>query len=397
MAVACAAAAAVAGCGRVAVRGFPPDVKLYRSQCARERGACPLGCGQPLGGLPFLRTSASGSCTGSFEVYPPGSATGPQPVHVPANAAFTVLRRLGSSDAAQQLVAGGGALFIQSGANSAASITRIELATGRSAPRFRVARFGGMTYGGGLLWIVRGTQPTSARESVLGISAGSLAVRHAVTLPAEPGWSTSPAAYAGGLVWVATLRALVAIDPATGTPVRTVPVTAAGPQNFMDVAASADGTALWTAESSGGGGPIAVQLRNPATGAVLAAAPGPAIGLGGAQIAAADHHAWLAYATGMMGSYVQAATDGPDALAELRPAGRAEYSNGIRVYQAGQQLWLTDGMAALIACAAAPTGRILATARRVNVSDLAPLAAGRLALIIQGQVFDAAPKPACGP
>jgi hypothetical protein len=326
------------------------------------------------------------------------AAGGPSPVRVPANAVFTIWRRLGPPNTAQRLVAAGGALFIQSGGNTVATITRVDPATGKSGPAIRLARVAGMTFGGGLLWIACRIDPASGRESVVALSPGSLKIRHVLSLTVGRMSSTSPLAYAGGQLWAVTGRGLVAIDPAAGRTVRTVPVAADRPFDFLNVAASANGAALWTTEGPGGGGPIGVQLRSPRTGAVLAAASGPAVGIGGVQIAAAGRHAWLAYATGSLGGYIRAAAAGRGVLAESRPPGRAEFSNSIQVYLAGHQLWLTDGMAAFVACASAATGRILAAAHGVGaVSDLAPLPAGRLALIIQGQVLLITPKPACGP
>ncbi len=316
---------------------------------------------------------------------------------MPANAVFTIWRRLGPPDTAQRLVAAGGALFIQSGGNTVATITRVDPATGKSGPAVRLAHVAGMTFGGGLLWIACRVDQLSGRESVVALSPGSLKIRHVLSLTVGRVLNTSPLAYAGGRLWAITRRGLVAIDPATGRPVRTVPVAADRQFYFLNVAASAGGAALWTTEGPGGGGLIAVQLRSPGTGAVLAAASGPAVGIAGAQIAAAGQHAWLAYATGMLGGYLRAAAAGPGVIAESRPPGRAEFSNSIQVYLAGHQLWLTDGMADLVACASAATGRILAAAHGVGaVSDLAPLPAGRLALIIQGQVLVVTPKPACG-
>ena len=327
----------------------------------------------------------------------------PRPA-VPAQAPFTAVRWIGVPGGAWQAVAGAGALFTDSSYGASPSgvstlITRVDLATGQVGPAIRVGGESGMTFGGGLLWVGRGTQPTSAGMIVVALDPVTLAVRHTIALRQPPSFGTQQLAYAGGLVWVATETALIGIDPATARTVADVPLPAADAQAFVYVAASADGSALWTTEDSGGGGPISVQRRNPRTGGVLAAASGPAIGLGGAQIAAAGTSAWLAYATGMAGGYFEAVS-APGQLTETRPpAGPAGFTNAIRVYLAGQQLWITDAMTGTIACASSATGRILAIVRGSGLlpGAIQPDGTGRLTVLINGDILIARPKYACGP
>jgi hypothetical protein len=298
-----------------------------------------------------------------------------------------------------QVLAGGGALFTESAGPGATVISRVDPATGRVGPATRISGAVAMAYGGGLLWITRGA-PRATTTTVLALDPVTLTVRRTVTLPEAPGLGTEELAYAGGVLWVATSRTLIGIDPVTAMPARRVPVTAEPGGSFTEVAASADGTALWTSEDSGGGGPIAVQLRNPDTGAELAATSYPAGGLGGAQIAAAGGRAWLAYATGNLGSYFEATSE-DGRLTETRPpAGSGEFTNSVRVYLAGQQLWITDGMSGMIACAAGSTGRILQSVYDQSIlpGNIASLSGGRVAMAAAGgYVLIARPKPACGP
>jgi hypothetical protein len=328
----------------------------------------------------------------------------PSPPAVPASAPFTAAGWIAVPGGAWQAVAGAGALFTDSSdAGSAPGtgtlITRVGLATGQVGPAIRVRGEAGMTFGGGLLWVGIGSQPTSASMSVVALDPVTLAVRHTMALRQPPSFGGEQLAYAGGLVWVATERALIAIDPSTARVAADVPLPAVTAQDFVHVAAPADGSALWTTEDSGGGGPISVQERNPRTGAALTATNGPAIGLGGAQIAAASATAWLAYATGMLGGYFEAVSEAGQLTETRPPPGSAGFSNAIRVYLAGRQLWITDAMTGTIACASSATGRIQAIVRGSDLlpADIQPAGTGRLALLVNGGILLARPKRACGP
>jgi hypothetical protein len=235
--------------------------------------------------------------------------------------------------------------------------------------------------------------------SVVALDPVTLAVRHTISLRQPPSWGIQQLAYAGGLVWVATERSLIAIDPATARTVADVPLPGVSALDFVHVAAPADGSVLWTTEDSGGGGPISVQRRNPRTGLVLAAASGPAVGLGGAQIAAGGVNAWLAYATGMLGGYIETVSAAGRLTETRSQADDAGYSNAVQVYLAGRQLWITDGMSRTIACASSATGRIRVIARGSGLllADVEPDGTGRLALLVNGNILIARPRHACGP
>jgi hypothetical protein len=212
-------------------------------------------------------------------------------------------------------------------------------------------------------------------------------------------------ALAGGLIWVTGTHSLTAVNPATARLTATVPLPAAASTGgFTAVAAGPGGASLWTSQGSSGGGPIAVQRRNPRTGAVLAAARGPQTGIGGTRIAAAGNHAWLAYATGMLGGYFKASVPPagpPGLLRETRPgpspAGRTAFSNAASIYLAGQMLWILDNTS--ISCATDATGQILAQTRDpgAGFAALAPLPRGRLALLLSGSIFIVRPTPPCRP
>jgi hypothetical protein len=309
-----------------------------------------------------------------------------------------VLARIGVPGRAWQVLAAGGSLYCLSLQGSTGMvITRVDPATGRAGPSRRVAGVTAMAFGGGLLWAAeRSPAPRRGRPALVALNPVTLAVVHTVAVPQPLGWGLSGIAYAGGLIWAAGMHALTAVSPATAAVTATVPLGTSG--YFTGVAAPPGGTVLWSTEGGPGGGLIAVQARNPRTGAVLAATKGPAAGIAGAQIAAATGHAWLAYPTGMLGGYVKVA-EHAGRLIEIPPREHHVFANGIGVYLAGRHLWILDAMTGSIACASGATGRILAAVydTAMNISDLAALAPGRLAMPINGKVLIARPKPACGP
>jgi neocarzinostatin family protein len=435
---------------RVSVRGFPPGAKVFLSECARAANVSPLGCGQQLAAQPFLIAGGRGAASGSFTVQP-AAATGPlhphwakctagpgcvlvatigfpagvpkivataplrfapppaqpaPPAALPAGAPLTVLRRVTLAGPAGLLAAGAGSLFAVTGNGPGTAITRVSPVTGQPGPSAKVSGVIALAFGGGMLWVVRQAQaPHPPPLPVLALDPATLAIRHSVALPGRPGWGGQDVADAGGLIWVAGARELIAIDPVTARLTATVPLgTTASTGGFTSIAAAPGGTVLWTTEGTPGGGPISVQRRDPRTGAVLESAAGPAVGIGAARIAAAPGHAWLAYATGMLGSYVRAgvpATGPPGPLTEAQPLrsprAREVFSNGVAVYLAGTRLWILDGTS--ISCADAATGRILSQVQGSTgwAGDLVPLAAGRLALAWNGQLLITVPRPPCGP
>jgi hypothetical protein len=430
---------------RVMLRGFPPHVKVFVSECARLTGAAPFGCGNLPAAQPFaartrrvLVTNGHGVAESIFvvqvvaETGPPGSrvakcwpgctmvaATGasptgpaaraeavirfgerhPPPVpqaRIPPSAPFTVLARIRIPGQAWQVLVSGGALYCLSEDSPGMAISRIDPATGHVGPSRPVIGAAAIGSGGGLLWIVQRSWPQHHRQSsLLALDPVTLAIEHTLALPQLPSWGSSGIAYAGGLIWVAGIHMLTAVNPATATVATTIPL--GGAAYFAGVAAPPSGTVLWTTEGSPGGGPIAVQQRDPHTGAVLAGTNGPAAGAAGAQIAPATGHAWLAFPTGMLGSYIKVSAQG-GRLTEIPPREHHVFANGIQVYIAGRQLWILDGMTGSIACASDATGGILAAAydTALNISNLSQVAPGRFALPVNGEVLIVQPKPICG-
>jgi len=328
-------------------------------------------------------------------------STGPaRPSALPAKAPFTVLRQIAVPGQAWGLVAGERALFALSADGSGTTIVRIDQATGHAGPSIREANVAGTAIAGGLLWVVRHASSVHAKPAaVLGLSPLTLRTERTVALPDRPARGASDAAAAGGLVWIAGTRLLMGIDPATGSLVKTVNLgTELRSSGWTAVASDPAGTSLWTSEGSGGGGPIAVQRRDARTGAVLGAVNAPVAGLGAARITADPDHAWLAYATGMEGSYFRATVAGSH-LRETQPrrarTARETFSNGLKTFLAGQTLWIVDGNS--ISCAADATGRILSqvSGPKALFSDLASQPNGRLALAFNGDVLIVRPKSPC--
>ncbi len=438
---------------RVRVRGFPAWGKVFLSECARARDAGPLGCGPQLAAQPFLLADGHGRANGRFTIQAvaatgplaqgarsakcalgpgcvliatigipadghravaatpirfalPPPAPPPLPVTLPRGAPLTVLRRIKLPAQAWLLAVGAGGLFVLSENGSGAMITRVDPAGGQAGPSRRVTGAANMVVGasnlalgGNLVWVVR-QAPSRVTPPLLALSPATLAVVHRVVLPDQPGWG-GDVAYAGGLIWVAGTHLLMGIDPAAGRLTVTVPLeVTADTGAFTSVAATADSTALWTAEGTGGGGPIGVQQRDPRTGAVLESAYGPFGGIGGARIAAAPGRVWLAYASGMLGGYFRVNVRA-GGLTETEPKrsqmGHGVFSNGVQVFLAYSRLWILDQTS--ISCADDTTGRILwqLPGSSGYPSSLVPLAPDRLALAWGGEILIVRPRPPCGP
>ena len=370
----------------VHVHGFPVGVRVFVSQCADAGQVNPSGCG----GGPQAITDVHGNVDLPFTLLPEASSAGggqlvkcvsgcmlmastgagehpvtasvpldfaepaPSPVNgSPSRLPFTVLRTVPVHASTRRLVAAGGALFAWGTTGNGSIVVRVDPATGQVGPSTRVDGVSDLAFAGGLLWVARGARGTDNQPvttpSLLALDPATLAVRHTVPTTDLPGHL----AVAGGRLWVAGMHGLTAVDPATGRMVRTVPVDNPGAANggLIDIAASADGTALWTSEGHPGGGAVPVQLRDPDTGVVLASSPGVGDAVFSAQIAAADDHAWLIYPTGMMATYTGVQRHGDQLVARAPNAreGGASYVNSLQATLIGDRLWLGDGHSITVA------------------------------------------------
>ena len=81
--------------------------------------------------------------------------------------------------------------------------------------------------------------PRRGRPALLALNPVTLAVVHTVAVPQPPSWGLSGIAYAGGLVWVAGIHALTAVNPVTASVTGTVPLGTTG--YFTGVAAPPNG------------------------------------------------------------------------------------------------------------------------------------------------------------
>lgn len=432
---------------RVAVSGFPAESKVFLSECAAATDVSAAGCGPQLAAQPFLLTDGDGAATGTFVVQPvaasqpnaglsvkcrnecvlvatsgipagggPHIATAPlafglpptpaiptAPPTIPPDAPFVVRQRitlpLPGGGPVDELISGGGWLYALA-CNPGCTVIRLDPRTGQVGPTTTVTGARALGYAEGQLWVARGTsagdgQPPVA-PALLALDPVTLAVRRTVALPEAP----RGVAVAGRQLWVTGTGNIRAVDPRTGAITHDVPVTADGVSpDFLVIAASADGTALWTALGSGDGGPIPVQLRSPKDGHVLSATTDSVVGIAPTGIAAADDHAWLGYATGMLGAYVRVTLTG-DRLTETPPqvGPPSPFANGIATHLAHGQLWITDAMSGAVACARDTTGKLLArTQPGVGVYvALAALDGGQLALAEGSQVLIVDPQPVCG-
>lgn len=321
------------------------------------------------------------------------------PAVVPADAPFTVEDRIDVDGAPVQMVATDTGLFVttccKEGGGRTLSISRIDPASGRVTATVDRGDVRGLALAGEYLWASVGGD--AERPTIVAMDPANLAVRRTVNLPGP----ASTLAAAGGRLWAAGQEALYSIDPATGTVQHTVhidnPYATSG--GFPFVAAAPDGAVLWTSEGRPGGGPVKVQVRDPRTGNVIASTDNGTGSANGAQIAAADDHAWLGFPTGMLGSYSRVDIDGT----RLRPMARAAtgeddrpFANGITVHLADGQLWILDAMSGSVACADETTGRIIARSRVDGLgSSLAVLGPNRLSVGAGDKVLIVQPKPVC--
>lgn len=291
----------------------------------------------------------------------------------------------------EQLVRGGKWLFALTSGDPG-TVTCLDPRRGQAGPTITVPGGQAMAYLSGQLWLACGGPGIPA--SLMALDPETLATRQVVPLAEIP----NGLAVAGGRLWVADGRGISAVEPRSGAVGPVVPITGLGATScFLAVAASPDGTALWTAIGSSGGAPIPIQLRSPVDGHVLAAADGPAGGLGRPKIAAAKDYAWVGYATGMLGSYVRVDRQG-DRLVETPPQWSSPpqpFANGIATHLAHGQLWIRDNKSASVGRAQLATGQVL---RRACVDTgianaLAVLDHGRLAVASGSQVLIVQPAP----
>ncbi|MHB8452372.1 MAG: hypothetical protein ACYDAQ_18265 [Mycobacteriales bacterium] len=139
---------------------------------------------------------------------------------------------------------------------------------------------------------------------------------------------------------------------------------------------------------------VAAGAGSPKNGEIIFSAVGPTVGLGQVGIAAADHHAWNSFATGLQGGYVQVQAGGAT-LTMFAATGAREFANGISAHLADGRLWILDEMSAAIACANEGTGRILAETRLGPRTSDSPgvVGDGELALFWGPKVLLVQPRP----
>ncbi|BEP15941.1 hypothetical protein acdb102_42520 [Acidothermaceae bacterium B102] len=279
-------------------------------------------------------------------------------------------------------------------------LSRIDAATGTPTASRVLPGVFTITTGGGYVWV--STNHGRVRpSSVLQLDPTTLATVHTVLLRHTAESQASPAnngvtdmAYAGGLLWVAFSPGVRAIDPATGEVVRSV---AQDGGCAYAVAASPDGRRLWTGGCGNDFGPVAVDLRDATTGAVLASTTTVA-----SQFSPTAAGTWIKGVGGLhsaFGFYAQVGhrLEITDLHAE-RPSG----SNGAALTPAAGVLWLTDYR--LVQCADLATGHVRASFTGDGLPAYGPvvdLPGDELAIGAvrddtgQQEVLIAHPKPEC--
>lgn len=270
-------------------------------------------------------------------------------------------------------------------------VVRVDLATGRvTAPTDLRGFLGPVVVAGGLVWV-------PGPPGVWGLDPRTLA--HRVTVGV--GTPVEDLAAAGGLLWAVGWASLTGIDPATGRVVRFTPLSLSPgteTMRWVRVAASPNGTALWTAEVPGSGdGPVQVQLRDPHTGAITGEVNTHlTVGLL-SSLAATNDRAWASYSTpyGTSASELQVNAVG-DRLTVAPSQTSVQFSNALTVSVAAGVLWITDPGGTQLTCADLATGRIrLSEATNLSSMNVTQVGSSQVAFGAVNQIILATPTPAC--
>jgi hypothetical protein len=303
------------------------------------------------------------------------------------------------------MVSAGGWLYLLSAADGTPTggsvLSRLDRVTGVVTASRVLARVSTMAAGGGYVWASVNDGPLRP-SSVLQLDPTTLASVHTVPLPHTPGFSSSignvesagAMAYAGGHLWVAFSHWWRAIDPATGTVVRTVNQDG----EFADaVAASPDGRTLWTSGYRSDTRSVPVDQRDAQTGAVLASTTTVAT-----RFVPTTTGTWVTVVTGMLAHFAFLTPAGHNLLVTDHNADSDTGPNGQELASAAGVLWITDIHA--VQCADLATGRILAGSANDGFPSYGPVAdvsRTQFAIVAaaahtgQQEVLIAHPRPAC--
>ena len=340
---------------------------------------------------------------------------GSGPVPLESNPLFKVIRSVEIPTVATGSLYADGALFTWSDTLGQVSnvVTRININTARVTATASLTA-SGAALAGNLLWLTtylgaRNAGTGTVQVQVVALDPATLAVVHKVPIPTAPanGYDLDSIAAAGNLVWVVGADTLYGIDPATATIIRHIAMPLPPPtggnqvgssQYGIDIAAPPDRSVLWTAESPGGGGYDALQVRDPNSGDVINSSTASVGSVGNTRIAAADTYAWFAFGTGMSGSYVQVHNE-PGLPITAPQNDTAGSSNAISVALTTNQLWVYDLESGHAACVDPTNGHILQESN-VPIAYTTSLPNGQIAVISTGSSPTAAivvadPTPAC--
>jgi hypothetical protein len=280
-------------------------------------------------------------------------------------------------------------------------LSRLDAVTGTVTTSRALRGIFAITTGGGYVWISVNDGPVRP-SSVLQLDPTTLATVHSVPLPHTPNSSgqtgnvemATNMAYAGGLLWVGFSRSVLAIDPATGTVVRSV---AQDGEFTYEVAASPNGRTLWTSGYLSDTRTVPVDLRDARTGAVLASTTTVAN-----RFVPTTAGTWVTVVGGMMASDGFLAQTGHRLQSTDLHAERPLATNALALTAAAGVLWLTDYH--VVQCADLATGRIEAGSTNGGLPAYGPatdLPSNQLAIVAaapdtgQQEVLIAHPKPSC--
>lgn len=247
---------------------------------------------------------------------------------------------------------------------------------------------------GTVVWIGPNNQysGTSAPDSrtIVSVDARTLGTQQRVTLPADASQEQLIAnvssdsdsvwvAYGSHLYRLAAGSGRILVSRSVGGVATSVALDPGGQRLYVGIDAAVPNKS----EAS-------VTEFEPATLKPLVSATTGGGGLGGPQVAAGADDVWISYATGMLGEVEHRQASNLAAL----PLAAVPHSNGVRVFEAGGIVWISDMMAGQLMCLDPQTGAV-----RVRwVVAQGGIVAGNGTAVYFGALFGVAsvqPDPRC--
>ena len=266
------------------------------------------------------------------------------------------------------------ALVLDEKTGQGSELIRVDPANGAVEAQAQLPAIEATTYADGELWVLA-SPPSQRNDSIIEVlNPDTLAMLYQRTLSATPNLAADAASIAvvGKRVWISTTTGIVGLDADLRHPTF---ITIARPATLsIEVAASVNGSALFTSLCGDGGSPVTVQVRNPITGDLVSSLTTGLGGIGGAAMTPITNRVWLRVATGMLGTlgFVNLTPGNPPTLLPGRPLKNETgihdppFPNTLRVSVAGSTVFAYDPDNNVLECRNAETGSLLAVTRSLE-------------------------------